>query len=150
PRFPRTPHHLVEREEVAFLLAMVAAEGAEGAVLDADIGEVDVAVDHVGHDVARLPPAHLVGHEGEGVQLASLHLGEADAFVHRELAALEGTAEDAANTLVDPVQGNRASVQFPALRLSRSPRTRPSSSTRRLTLGRSPSSTNSGRPAYSG
>ena len=44
------------RQEVAFLLAVVAAERAEGAVLDAHVGEVDVAVDDVGDDVARLPP----------------------------------------------------------------------------------------------
>jgi hypothetical protein len=31
---------------------MVTAEGAESAVLDADVGEVDVPVDDVGDDVA--------------------------------------------------------------------------------------------------
>ena len=53
------------REEVALFLAVVAAERAEGAVLDADVGEVDVAVDDVGDIVADLPGAQLVGGGGD-------------------------------------------------------------------------------------
>ena len=41
-------------EEVALLGAVVAGEGAEAARLDAHVGEVDVAVDDVGHLVAGL------------------------------------------------------------------------------------------------
>ena len=63
PGLLRAAHHLVDGQEVALLLAVVAAEGAEAAVLDADVGEVDVAVDDVGDDVARLPAAQLVGDE---------------------------------------------------------------------------------------
>src|SRR2546425_190991 len=41
--------------------SVVAAEGAERAVLDADVGEVDVAVDDVGDDVTRLAAPQLIG-----------------------------------------------------------------------------------------
>ena len=67
----RAPHHLVDRQEVALLLAVVAAERAEAAVLDADVGEVDVAIDDVGDDVAGLAAAQLVGDEGEGGEVAA-------------------------------------------------------------------------------
>src|SRR5262249_24822805 len=151
PGFHGAAYHLVEGQEVAFLLAVVAGESAEGAVLDAHVGEVDVPVHHVSDDVTCLPAAHLVGHEGKRVQLTTLHLGETDALVHRELAALEGAAEDPPHVAVDPVQvDGRAAVQFHVRHLSRSPRTSPCSSIRRCTFGRNPSSMNSGRPAYSG
>ena len=65
PTPPRAPHDLLDGQEVALLLAVVAAERAEAAVLDADVGEVDVAVDDVGDDVADLAPAQLVGGEGQ-------------------------------------------------------------------------------------
>src|SRR5262249_4259521 len=149
PGFHGAAYHLVEGQEVPFLLAVVAAESAEGAVLDAHVGEVDVPVHHVGDDVTRLPAAHLVGHEGG--DLTALHLGKTDALVQRELAALEGTAEDPPRVAVDPVQvDGSAAVQFHVRHLSRSPRTSPCSSIRRCTFGRNPSSMNSGRPAYSG
>src|SRR5215470_4693302 len=39
-------------EKIAFLGEMTAAKRAEAAGLDADIGEIDVAVDDIGYDVA--------------------------------------------------------------------------------------------------
>ena len=63
------------RQEVALFLAVVAAERAEGAVLDADVGEVDVAVDHVGDDVADLLGAQLVGGGGDRGDVARRRRG---------------------------------------------------------------------------
>ena len=68
PRFAGAAHDLLGRQEVALFLAVVAAERAEGAVLDADVGEVDVAVHDVGDDVAGLPLAQLVGRGHQGVE----------------------------------------------------------------------------------
>ena len=75
---------------------VVAAEGAERAVLDADVGEVDVAVDHVGHHVARLPSPHLIGDQRQSLEVATARLQELDAVVHRELAAVQHGPENAA------------------------------------------------------
>jgi hypothetical protein len=46
---------------VGTLLARIAAEGAEAAVLDAVVADVEVSVHHVGDRVARQSAAQLVG-----------------------------------------------------------------------------------------
>ena len=143
----------LQGKEVSLLLAVVAAEGAEGAVLDAHVGEVDVAIDDVGDEVAGLPEAHLVRHEGEGVQLPALDLGEPHALVDGQLLAVQGMAENAAHVAGDPVEADgrgrglrrSAVVQFHVRHLSSSDLTRPPPSTRAATRGRSDSSRNSGR-----
>jgi hypothetical protein len=40
---------------------MAAAKGAKAASFDTDIGEIDVAIDNVSHDVADRPGAQIVG-----------------------------------------------------------------------------------------
>ena len=56
-RLPR----LFERHGVAGRVALLAAEGAELAGCDADVGRVDVAIDVEVGDVAMHPLAHVVG-----------------------------------------------------------------------------------------
>src|SRR5262249_60157372 len=97
-------HDLLEGEEIAFLLAMVAAEGAEGAVFDADVGEVDVAIHHVGDHVADLPPPELVGDQGERLSAAAVRLREGESVGDRQLAAVQTVTEDAADGGGGPVQ----------------------------------------------
>ncbi len=110
PRLDGAADHLVHREEVAFLLAVVAAERTEGAMLDAHVREVDVAVDDVGDHVARLAVAHLVRDQGEGLEVAPVGLGQPDAVVHRQLAPVEETTEDAADVGGSPVERDRGRV----------------------------------------
>ena len=153
PRLDGAANHLVHREEVALLLAMVAAERAEAAMLDADVGEVDVAVHDVGDHVARLAAAHLVRDEGDGLEVAPGGLGQPDAVVHRQLPSVEETAEDAAHVGGGPVERDRDRVvgrhhQF--LHTSRSGLTKPSESTRPATRPRRRGSRKSLRVVYSG
>src|SRR5579864_8302650 len=61
PGFTRLSCHVVERMEVSVRLAGAAAEGAEFASHETDIGEIDVAVDDVGDDVAGEFGAQQVG-----------------------------------------------------------------------------------------
>src|SRR3989441_9434380 len=103
PRSTLFPYTTLFRS--AFLLAVVAAERAEATVLDADVREVDVAVDDVGHDVAHLPAAHLVGDERDRVQVAASRAGERDAVVDGELVAVEDAGEDAADVTRRRVEG---------------------------------------------
>ena len=104
PRFLGAPHDLLDRQEVALLLAVVATEGAEGAVLDADVREVDVAIHDVGDDVADLPLPQLVGDQGQRVEVAPVGAGERDAVLDRHLVAVEGPGEDRAKIARDPVE----------------------------------------------
>src|SRR5207244_1760730 len=105
PRLAGAPHDLRHRQEVALLRAVVPAERAERAVLDAHVGEIDVAVDHERDEVARLPAAHLVGDEPERVEVAPGERGEEIGLLHRELAAVERTPEDLAAAGRGPVEG---------------------------------------------
>ena len=60
-RFFGTADNLVHRQEVTFLLAKIAAEGAKSTSLDADVGEVDVPVDYISNQVADRATAQFIG-----------------------------------------------------------------------------------------
>src|SRR6185436_851516 len=81
----------------ALLLAVVAREGAEAAVLDADVGEIDVAVHDVGDGVAHVTPAQLVGGEREREQVAPGGGGQALGLGYRDLDAVQRAGQDAAD-----------------------------------------------------
>ncbi len=53
PGFHGFARHIVESVEIGVGLARPAAEGAELASHETDVGEIDVAVHHIGDDVAR-------------------------------------------------------------------------------------------------
>ena len=69
PGFLGPAHDFIERQEVALLLAKVPAESAKAAALNADIGKVDVAVDHIGDQIAGGAAAQLVGRHPQGGKL---------------------------------------------------------------------------------
>src|SRR5207244_7879090 len=84
--------------------AMGATERAEGAVLEADVREVAVAIDDVRHHVARLALPQLVGDQGQRVEIAALGARERDAVLDRDLVAVEGPDEDRTEIARDPVE----------------------------------------------
>ncbi len=90
PGLAGTADDFFDGEEVGLLLAMVAREGAEAAVLDADVGEVDVAVDDVGHHVPHAAAPQLVGCEDDGVDLWAPGLEQRRRFVNADVFALQG------------------------------------------------------------
>src|SRR5204863_3527270 len=96
-RLARAPHDLRDGQEVTFLLAVVAAERAEPAVLDADVREIDVAVHHERYRVARLPATELVGGDGQREQITAGRLREPLGVAHGDLAAGERAVENAAH-----------------------------------------------------
>ena len=59
--FQGPPDDFLGRKMVALGAGRRAAEGAEAASLDADVGEVDVAIHHVGHIVPHRLPSQEVG-----------------------------------------------------------------------------------------
>ena len=67
-RLERAPHDLLDGQEVSLLAAPGPRERAEAARLDADVGEVDVAVDDVADLVADLRAAEVIGDGDERVQ----------------------------------------------------------------------------------
>ena len=84
---------LLERQQVALGVARLAVEGAEPALVDADVGVVDVAVDVVGRDrgiVEAVP--HLVRGEAEVEEVAVEEQGMGVAG--RDAAAGEGVVEN--------------------------------------------------------
>src|SRR5262249_53448517 len=91
------PHDLGGGQEIAFFLTVVTAERAKAAVLDADVGEVDVAVHHERDRVAHLTAPQLVGGDGQGEQIASGRVREPIALGNRDLVAGECALEDAAH-----------------------------------------------------
>ena len=101
------PDDLVEGKKVALLLAEVAAEGAEAAALDADVGEVDVPVDHVGDAVAVRPAPQLVGGGHQSEERRAVRLEETRALRRAHLAASERLVEGPRN-----VEGHAVEERF--------------------------------------
>ena len=97
PRLAGAPHDLLDRQEVALLLAVVARERAEAAVLDAHVGEVDVAVHDIGDGVADVAPAQLVGGQRQRLQIPAGRPGQDVGLGHRDLEAVERPREDPAD-----------------------------------------------------
>ena len=87
--------HLADFISVRRSLALT--EAAESATDDADVGEVDVAVDDVGDLVAGLAPPQLVGGVEERVEVGAPRPAEREPVRHGELAALEAAIERAAH-----------------------------------------------------
>ncbi len=54
---PGPSNYFLGGKKVSFLFSKIAAEGAKTALLDADVGKVDVSVDDVGDGVAHRTPA---------------------------------------------------------------------------------------------
>ena len=67
----RAPDHVLERAVVGVFLVLVAREAAEAAAHVADVGEVDVAADHVGDLVADVVEARAVRHRAQHLQVAT-------------------------------------------------------------------------------
>ncbi len=105
PGLAGPPDDLGHGQEVALLLAVIATERAERAVLDADVGEVDVAIDDERHQVADLPPAQLVGGAGERLQIAAAGHGQDQAVVDGHFVAVEGAAKRAAHVGRGRIEG---------------------------------------------
>ncbi len=96
-RLARASHDLLERQEVTLLFPVIAAERAEGAVLDADVREVDVAVHHERDRVADLAAAQLVGGDAQREEVAAGRAREQVSVGDGDLAARERAVEDAAD-----------------------------------------------------
>ena len=73
-------------------------------MLDADVREIDVAIDDVRDDVARLALSQLVGDQGQRVEIAALGSCEGDAVLDRDFVAVEGPDEDRTEIARDPVE----------------------------------------------
>ncbi len=88
PGFAGFLRHLIEREEVCVGLARAAAEGAELASDKTDVGEIDVAVDDVGDDVAGEFGAQYVGGGEQAEQIVAFGVGERVGLFEREVGAV--------------------------------------------------------------
>ena len=60
-RFGGAPDDLFDGEKITFFGEMASAEGTKAALLDAHIGEIDVAIDDVADHVADGVGAQLIG-----------------------------------------------------------------------------------------
>jgi hypothetical protein len=76
PRFDGFLGHLIEREEVGVGLARAAAEGAELASHETDVGEIDVAVYDVSDDVAGEFGAEHVGRDQQPEKIVAFGVGQ--------------------------------------------------------------------------
>ena len=88
PGFHRFLRHLIEGQEVSVRLARAAAEGAEFASHETDVGEIDVAVDDVGDEVADEFGAQQIGGDQQAEQVVAFGVGECVGFFQRQVSAV--------------------------------------------------------------
>ncbi len=88
-RLARVADDLLERAVVGVVLVLVPREAAEAAADVADVGEIDVAADHVGDLVADVVEARAVGHRAEHLQVAATRAEEDLGVRARQLVPVE-------------------------------------------------------------
>ena len=88
PGFAGLLGHLVESEEISVRLARAAAEGAELASHETDVGEIDIAVHHVGDDVAGEFGAQHVRRHQQAEKIVALRVRERIGFFERQIRAV--------------------------------------------------------------
>jgi hypothetical protein len=75
---------LVRVEEIGVRLARAAAEGAELASHEADVGEIDVAVDHVSDEISDKFGAQKIRGDEQTEELVAVGVGEREGFFQRK------------------------------------------------------------------
>ena len=94
PGLPRAPHQLFFGEVVTLPAAVGAAEGAEAAALDADVGEVDVSIHHVSDRLPHGVAAQLIGRGHHGLEVRPHRTEERHDLVLGEIPGLQGPVQD--------------------------------------------------------
>ncbi len=88
PGFDGFLRHGVEAVEVAVGFARSAAEGAKFASDKTDVGEIDVAIDHVGDQIADQIAAQHVGRDQQAEQIVAFGIRQQQALFAGEDAAI--------------------------------------------------------------
>ena len=96
-RLDGSPHDLFDREKVRLVRPLRPRERAEAARLYAGVGEVDVAVDDVRRDIARLIAPERVGHRDQRAEVGPLRAVEDEPALDVDLAQLQGPLEHRTN-----------------------------------------------------
>ena len=65
---------------------MTAAEGAKAAGLDANVGEIDVAIDHVGDDIADGARTQGIGSSDDGEKIRAVGVEKTGGLVDGDVA----------------------------------------------------------------
>ncbi len=88
PGFHGFLRHLLEAEKVGVCLARAAAEGAELAAHKTNVGEIDVAIDDVGHEVADEFAAQSVGRDQQSEKVVAVGICQQQALLAGKAAAV--------------------------------------------------------------
>ena len=104
PRFAYAPRNLLRRQEIALFCAMAAAESTEAAALHADVGEIDVAVDHVGYALAHAAASQSVGGGNQPVEIVALGREQGRAVLSRKFAAFKRSIQNRFNHATNPAE----------------------------------------------
>ena len=88
PGFDRLLRHGFEAVEVAVVFARAAAEGAELAADKTNVGEIDIAIDHVGDEIADQIAAQHVGRDQQAEKIVAFGIRQKQALFAGEHAAI--------------------------------------------------------------
>src|SRR5258708_3909863 len=88
PRFLGLAGALIEAEEVGVMLPWAAAESAKLAAYKADVGEVDVAIDDVGHEIPNQFRAQFIRRHQQADQVVAFAVRQEVAFIARNQSAV--------------------------------------------------------------
>ena len=73
---------------------MVSAERAEATPFDADVGEVDVTVNHIGHHVTDGAAPQFIGHHLQGAELQAGGTEQDQCLIHRDVLPCQGPIQN--------------------------------------------------------
>ena len=79
-------------------------------MFNADVGEVNVPIDHIRDHVAYLTPPHLIGYETQGLQIETIGLAQPQPFTPGNLLSIQSTVEDGADLWIDMLKDTNKPV----------------------------------------
>ena len=92
-RLQHALHHRPDSPGVGLGVTWWAVESAKGTVCGADVGEVGVAVDDIGHDLAMKTAVQGIGRLADFLARRAIGLGQFQGFVHRQGLAAQGPGQ---------------------------------------------------------
>src|SRR5215813_4499159 len=91
--FAGAPDDFLGRQEVTFFGQMPSAEGTETTSFDTHIGEVDIAINDIGDDIAHGPGTQIVSSSHQCRQVGTASIKETGCLIDRNVRASQSAIQ---------------------------------------------------------
>src|SRR5262245_17698062 len=93
--FACAPDDFLGRQEVTFFGQMTSAESAETTSFDTHVGEVDIAINDIGNDIAHGLGAQIISRSHQCQKVGTVGIKETGCLIDRNVRASQSAIQDA-------------------------------------------------------